>query len=447
MVASTRATARQTGVLAWITVYVVLLFAIPSRLVVGPLGSAGAPSMLFGLLSMLAWLLGQLRRSTGAVTPRQPIRLALVFFLVSVGISYVAAMTRPIDQDEVSPADVAIIVTMSWTGVFLMVHDGITRLRDLHSVVRRFAIAGGLMGLLGLAQYLTKQPLIDRLTIPGLTATTGVESFFRNGQVRIFGTATHPIEYGALLSILLPLALHGAVQPDGRGPVRRWWPVVTISLALALSNSRSAYVSLGVALLVLLIGWPPRVRWRIGSAVIAGALVLSVGVPSMLRSIRSMFTSLQNDPSIESRTDSYAVALQFFQHSPWVGRGLGTFLPKYRIFDNNYLGLLVSGGVLGMITFTAIPVTAIVVLLRRRHRWADERSRDLALSLVAGILAGAVSLAFFDGFAFPMTMGTFFLTLGIAGALIRLHPPDATDIATGPPDQRDSAPETLSSTN
>ncbi len=116
MVASTRATAPQTGVLAWITVYVVLLFAIPSRLVVGPLGSAGAPSMLFGLLSMLAWLLGQLRRSTGAVTPRQPIRLALVFFLVSVGISYVAAMTRPIDQDEVSPADVAIIVTMSWTG-------------------------------------------------------------------------------------------------------------------------------------------------------------------------------------------------------------------------------------------------------------------------------------------------------------------------------------------
>ena len=41
----------------WLTAYLVLLLFIPSRLVVGPLGSAGAPSMLFGLGSLLLWLL------------------------------------------------------------------------------------------------------------------------------------------------------------------------------------------------------------------------------------------------------------------------------------------------------------------------------------------------------------------------------------------------------
>src|SRR5665648_740276 len=106
MPAPPRDTLRQTGVLAWLTVYLVLLFAIPSRLIILPLGSAGAPSMLLGLASALVWLLVQLWRSSGGTSPRRPIRLALAVFLVSVGISYVAAMVRPIDHDEVSPATI-----------------------------------------------------------------------------------------------------------------------------------------------------------------------------------------------------------------------------------------------------------------------------------------------------------------------------------------------------
>src|SRR5665647_542976 len=105
MPAPPRDTLRQTGVLAWLTVYLVLLFAIPSRLIILPLGSAGAPSMLLGLASALVWLLVQLWRSSGGTSPRRPIRLALAVFLVSVAVS--------------------------WSGVFLMAHDGLTRLRDV----------------------------------------------------------------------------------------------------------------------------------------------------------------------------------------------------------------------------------------------------------------------------------------------------------------------------
>jgi O-antigen ligase len=315
-------------------------------------------------------------------------------------------------------------VVVAWSGVLLTAHDGLTKLRDVEVLVRRFAFVGGIMALVGLAQYVTRQALVDRIAIPGLTAVSGVDAFFRNGQVRISGTATHPIEFGALLSILLPIAMHGALHPHGHGMVRRWFPVATISLALALSMSRSAYIGLAVSLIVLLWGWPPALRWRIGGAFAALGTVLAFGVPHLFSSVRSMFVTAKDDPSITSRTDSYAVAWQFFERAPWFGRGLGTFLPKYRIFDNNYLGLLVSCGIVGTVAFVAVPVTAIVVLVRRRRRWADAESRDLALSLVAGVTAGAVSLAFFDGFGFPMTMGTLFLTLGIAGALVRLHPND-----------------------
>ena len=69
----------------------------------------------------------------------------------------------------------------------------------------------------------------------------------------------------------------------------------------------------------------------------------------------------------------------------------------------------------------AVGVTAVVVLLRLRARLPDQRSRDLTLALAAALCAGFSCLFMFDAFAFPMTMGTLFLILGLAGAVRRMY--------------------------
>ena len=51
----------------WLTFYLFALLAVPTRFVIGPLGSAGAPSMLIGLLSLCVW-------SLLVVTRRRPAR-------------------------------------------------------------------------------------------------------------------------------------------------------------------------------------------------------------------------------------------------------------------------------------------------------------------------------------------------------------------------------------
>lgn len=425
-----RREAEGTAVLVWLTGYVVILLAVPSWLVIGPLGSAGAPSMLLGLASGLVWLLAQLPRPTGRVA-HSPIRMALVLFLGCVGVSYAIAMAGPIDWDEVSPADLSLLVMLSWSGVLLLVHDGLEDERAVETLVRRVSYVGGLMATLGLAQFLTGTLLIDGLDVPGLRSTGAVFASFRNGLLRMSGTATSPIEFGALLTILLPLGLHHALYGTTRSRLLRWSPAAAMAGALVLSLSRSAYIGLVVALVVLLLGWPSRRRWQLMGLCAAGVLVVAVVSPRLLRAVRSMFATAQEDPSISSRTDSYDVVWQFFLNAPWFGRGPGTFLPKYRILDNNYLGLLINVGLVGLLAFVGLLLTAVVLLLVHRRRWARESSRDLALALVAGILAGAVSLAFFDGFAFPMTMGTLFLTLGLAGALVRVHREPPAESITG----------------
>ena len=90
----------------------------------------------------------------------------------------------------------------------------------------------------------------------------------------------------------------GALHPLGHGMFRRWFPVATISLALALSMSRSAYIGLAVSLLVLLWGWPPALRWRIGGAFLAVGTLLALGVPHLFSSVRSMFVTAKDDNTL-----------------------------------------------------------------------------------------------------------------------------------------------------
>lgn len=413
--------AKRPDAVTWLLCYVVVLYGIPSRLVIDQLGSAGAPSMLFGLASFAGWAVYQLSRPTSNPEElmRRPVRIAMVVFMLSVGASYLAGMYRPIDSDEVSPADVALLSVLSWCGVFLLTSDGVRSLERLRSLARGLAWVGGLLAILGLMQFVTNDVLIDRISIPGLRDAE-FEVFSRGDFIRPSGTATHPIEFGLILTILLPVALHVAYYDTRRSLFARWAPVPLLAVTIAMTFSRSAYVSVLFALIVLLIGWPAARRrgFLIGFAVLAAALF--AGVPRLFGTIGSLFRNVGNDPSIASRTDSYDLFWEFFTKAPFFGRGLGTFLPKYRIFDNQYLMLLVGVGIIGTLAFVAVLGTSVYVAIRITRRSADPVARDLALSCAASVTAGAVGLATFDGFAFPMTMGTIFLVIGMIGALHHL---------------------------
>lgn len=414
-------------VVTWLSVYLVLLFAVPSKLVIGPLGSAGAPSMAVGLASLLLWVLIGVGTARAAPGGPRAVRVALGLFLLSVGVSYVVAMSRPIVSSEVSPADVALLSLLAWSGTLLLAHDGISSPARRDQLVWRLALAGGALAVLGLAQFVIGELFVDRISLPGLTLTSPYELGERNGRVRPQGTATHPIEYGVLVTMLLPLALHVGFQHTQRRALVRWAPAAASLALVPATGSRSAYVGAAVGLVIMLIGWKgPRRRMMLGVTA-AGTLAGMVVAPGMLASILGLFTGASEDPSVASRTGSFSLAGDFIARDPLFGRGLGTFLPTYRIFDNQYLLLLVTIGVVGTALFCGVGAAAVRVLLRARARTAatDPGSHDLALALIASVVVGFVSLFFFDAFAFPMTMGALFLLIGLAGTL-RDHVPVRT---------------------
>ncbi|MET1039348.1 MAG: O-antigen ligase family protein [Aeromicrobium sp.] len=405
-----------------LTLVLVLLVALPSRLTFAPLGGAGAPALIMGLGCFAWWAYHRAQRVTIVSSATRPMPTALFVVMACFLASYVVAMTRAIDPDESRTADIGIMLLVSWAGILLLAHDGTPSRERLDVLVRRVIFAGGAVATLGVIQFVTGQVWIDHVSIPGLSVNTSMGGVFeRDGFNRPAGTAIHPIEFGAVITMIFPLALNSALTDRARGVVRRWYPVLAIGLAVMLSISRSTIVSAVVAVLVVAVAWTPTIRWR---AALIGTFFLGVvflAVPGLFGTLKGLFTGLGDDASAQSRTGSYAIASEFIERSPVFGRGFSTFLPKYRILDNQYLGLVIEVGVAGLLAVLWLFLVGAVLARRVRLTARDEPTRQMAQSLAAAISAGAVGLAFYDGFSFPMATGVLFLMLGLAGGLHRLQ--------------------------
>lgn len=405
----------------FLSVYVALLFAIPSRLVVGPLGAAGTPAELLGIGGALWWFWHSLAQPRPHVMRAQPVRRAMLVLVVAVMLSYVAAMMRPISMIEMSSLEAGLLILLSWLGVLLVAQDGISDRDRLDRLMQRLCLAGGLVALLGILQFATGRPFTDLIQIPGLSQSTALVSVRdRDGFNRPSGTAIHPIEFGTALTVMLPICLHYAFHPGTLGRLRRWFPVAAIGLAIPLSISRSAILGATVVLLILLPTWTRAARWATAASIALGLVGMFVLVPGFIGSVTRLFTGVTQDSSALSRSNSYALAWEFISRAPITGRGFLTFLPEYRILDNQYLGMAIDTGLFGAGALVGLFATGVVVAWRTRRRASDPVTRSLALSLTAGVAAGGVSFAFFDAFSFPQLAGVVFLVFGLVGALSRL---------------------------
>lgn len=427
---------RGVHAVSMLTVYLVLLIAIPSSATITALGSLGRPSTLWGLIMLAWWLIAKLQARSVDVRPVwQPVRLAYGAFLVIALVSFALAMLRGQPEDQVSPAVTAIIRLLSWAGVLLITVDGIRTLSDLIRVVRRIGIAAGLLAALGIAQFVTKSSLLDVWTwIPGLSTASG-DVAERGGVSRVAGTAIHPLEYATVLNAALPLVIAAAISYGFRWQNARnkfvWWvPVGLISLSALLGVSRSAIIGFGVAILTMIPVLPRRYR----GVVIGGGAVLAVGaiiaVPGLLTTTLNLFTGAGSDPSTQSRTNGLDRAPEFIGASPFFGAGFGTFLPRYYIFDNEWVLVAVELGLLGVAAFVAVFLSAIWSAFRARLRSTDEGTRLLGYALAASMVNIAVLFAFYDGLSFPMSGGIFVMIAGLCASIRTIG---ATDVAHSRP--------------
>lgn len=413
---------RRINAVTLLSCYASLLMVIPSSLVVGSFGAAGAPAALLAVAILCWYLVAREHPRFVLDRDRQPVRVAATIFACAVVAAYVSASQHAVPVAQQSGADRGLIVLAGWVGVLALAADGIDRPDRLRTLLRRIVMLATAMAALGVIEFCTGADLTKYIAIPGLSVHQQVTDLMsRNGLVRVTATAAQPLELNAVLAMSLPVALHQARFAPAALRVRRWLQVALITAVVPLTGSRSAFFGLAVICIVLFPTWHRRDRRRAYLVGLAAPALAWLVKPSLVSSFTALFGQLGTDQSSLSRTGAYSEAVPYIAAHPWLGQGFQTFFPQtYFFVDNQYLNSLLETGVLGLLALVACLATGWFTARSVRSTAADARTRDLGQCLAASIAVGAVCFASFDALSFSIAAGLFFLLLGCVGAAWRL---------------------------
>lgn len=242
------------------------------------------------------------------------------------------------------------------------------------------------------------------------------------GRLTVYGPGGHALEVATLLGMAMPFAVMAAIRAkEARGRII-YGLVLAVLIAGALSTEKKTAVVAPAASLLVLAAYRPTliVRRLIPMGLVLGLLV-GLMSPGAAQSIFSQLTDFNNSRSTQDRTADYDGVTPDVTSHLLMGRGFQTYdHTKYRILDNEYLGLIVGMGLVGLIAYLAM----IVATMSGAHsiiRGRDPTRADLALACSASIAVFGVATLLFDILARPHVAYLFFFIGGLV-AVLRQQP-------------------------
>lgn len=227
--------------------------------------------------------------------------------------------------------------------------------------------------------------------------------------------------YGAILALFLPVMAGLSVDKDATLKERIFAIIATviILIALYLSFSRAAWVSVVVAIMIMLtVLFRIKLKWILLS--IASLLLIFFtfqfeildkleknkqdSSANFIEHIQSI-SNISSDASNLERINRWQSALRMYHERPVFGWGPGTYQFEYAPFQrtkektiistnlgdmgnahSEYIGPLAESGFMGMITVLAIMVTVIYTGLRVFRRSESRQSRLMGLIVTLGLI-------------------------------------------------------------
>lgn len=201
------------------------------------------------------------------------------------------------------------------------------------------------------------------------------------------GVFHHYIAQTLVMAFFAVLCLHWGIGAPSKSVRTAWLLVAALAAASIthLSIARTGQVTLLVALLTLLVVSVPR-RWVLpaGGAFILAALLVVFSSGTIQDRFRLAYKEVsefqfKNDySSVGARLQMWNVSLKLIQEKPLLGHGAGSYTPLARKAfadetmckigcaqpHNQYLLLGVETGLVGMLAFVGLMVSALVVWRR-----------------------------------------------------------------------------------
>ena len=411
----------EVDVVTFLTLWLLLVFFIPSSQTVPGFGAIGQPGLLLSLVAPVWWLASRLVPSMHSAQGPQPIRIALLLYAAYALASFGMAAARPLTTLEMTASTREIMRLFTLVGVALLVADGIHSGERLRVLLTRIVYFTGVLAAIGIAQFFTGETLTP--TIPFLEGKPP-EIGFRGGLARALGTARHYIEFAVIVGAMLPLAIHFFLY--GRKLQARVAAAIVVALlllAIPVSLSRTAVVSSVTALLVLGLGWSWRRRINGVLLFLVVLPVVSSTLPGVLDVMIRLFTEADQDSSVQARLSRQSAVTALIRERPWFGLGYGTWTSDGNfLLDNELWRTTLETGYVGIFLVTLLALVACFLAVPAKTSLsATEVDRHLGFA-VAGSIAGLfISVITVDAFSYRILTSLLFVLIGTSGALWRFN--------------------------
>ncbi|MEV6860475.1 O-antigen ligase family protein [Streptosporangium subroseum] len=406
-------------------VYVMVILLTPARLILRGLPMSLTPADVLGLFTITLWFCAHFTTTLGIAKGPNAVRRAMFTYGFALLFVYGYATFAYLPSDELNSADHSLVLVVANLGLALGMVDGVRGRERLDFVLKAMVVAGVGMAFIGGVQWISGIDLTMYMELPILHANDVVVGVVeaRSGIDRVPATTGHPIEFGVIMAMILPFAVHYGFHARDRGESpRRWWVAAgMIAMGLMFAVSRSGILAVATVGIVLFIGWSGRRRLQAMGVVGAFLVVVQVLFPGLLGTFYNLFAGIGSDDSVRYRVHDYPNATAEFLRRPWFGRGIGTwYAPKHQVFDNQYLLTLVEAGIVGITVLVGIVLVAAYGATRARYLSVDPRDRNLALTLAATAIVPLVGAVTFDLLAFPQVTALMFFLIGACGAMLRI---------------------------
>lgn len=293
------------------------------------------------------------------------------------------------------------------------------------ALVDAFLLVSVLIGLYGIYQY------IVGVEIPTTWIDSKVETSLKT---RVFSILGSPNVLGSLMMMSLPISM--ACMLGTKSWVKKAvyaGAVGILAITLLFTYSRGAW--LAVMLAVVLLGfWLDR---RIIYALIIAALLTPVALPTVYDRLAYMVTpEYQASSERGGRIGRWGQAINYWQHRPALGVGLGQFggavaaqnFPDDSFYvDNWYLKVGTETGWVGLGSTLLLFVVCLNAGRRASRRTRGRYSRYMATGLLAGLTGVLAHNAVENIFEVPMMAVYFWFFLGLLLALPGLPPPEEAE--------------------
>jgi O-antigen ligase len=263
----------------------------------------------------------------------------------------------------------------------------------------------------------------------------GAENIVRNGRFRVLGSGQHPIAFGAMFALLVPLSLTLV-----RTSSKKWWVATGLSaFAMLATGSRTAVIMIVVSAVIFFWLKPVEMK-RMAPLLVPAIVAVHFAVPGALVSLKDAFfpsggliaeqTDLEpgSDPQLAGgRIRLLGPSLSEWSKKPLVGEGWGTRITGFDsvfrnapILDNQWLGTLLELGIVGFAAWFWL-IARAVRRLARASRESSERDSWLFTGFAAAIAGFGVGMLTYDAFSFIQVTFIFWILLALAAALLEIQ--------------------------